>query len=290
MTSVPSGRLARLGSHLGGSGPTRAATASMVASGGGPLVHEPTGLLTAAQIETYCRDGFVLCSGLVSAPIAAAAEASLWQQMEGPPKSPEDDPWSKDDRPRPRRADRASWAGWAGIVDGPDIAAAFTPELIAAAKTLADAYEAASPFPSCVHRIAPPPQSLAINIFPSPDAAEPVGLANALAHCRSARPSLVSCWNTHCSWRARAQVCVCAEGYVCVCVCRGGSRPTSSALARPSGSGPGRTRTGPASSSNPGQCPANAGALLVLLHTPPTLAGDLMRIERGRQQEHYMQL
>ena len=87
--------------------------------------------------------------------------------MAGPPKPLEGDPWARDTRPRPQRDDRSSWGGWAGIVDGPDIGAAFTPQLLAAANALADAYEAASPFPSVKHPIVRPPQTLAINIFPA---------------------------------------------------------------------------------------------------------------------------
>lgn len=125
------------------------------------------GLITAAQVESYVRDGFVLCSGLVPRAIVDAAVDSMWEQMAGPPKPLEGDPWARDTRPRPQRDDRSSWGGWAGIVDGPDIGAAFTPQLLAAANALADAYEAASPFPSVKHPIVRPPQTLAINIFPA---------------------------------------------------------------------------------------------------------------------------
>lgn len=125
------------------------------------------GLVTASQLESYVRDGFVLCQGLVPEPVASAAVDSMWEQMAGPPKSLEGDPWAKDSRPRPQRDNRASWGGWAGIVDGPDIVATFTPQLLAVANALADAYEAASPFPSVKHPITAPPQTLAINVFPA---------------------------------------------------------------------------------------------------------------------------
>jgi|EP01046_Picozoa_sp_COSAG06_P018421 hypothetical protein len=124
------------------------------------------GLVTATELESYVRDGFVQCSGLVSAPIVDAAVDSMWEQMAGPPKTEEADPWAKDTRPRPQRGDRSSWGGWAGVVDGPEIVAAFTPQLLAVAQVLADAYEAASPFASVQHPIGTPPQTLAINIFP----------------------------------------------------------------------------------------------------------------------------
>lgn len=120
---------------------------------------EVGGLITSSQMEAYCRDGFVLCSGLVSAPIVDAAIDSLWQQMAGPPKMQDNDPWANEERARPRRGDRESWGGWAGIVDGPAVVSSFTLELIAVANALADAYEAASPFRSASHTIKPPPQS-----------------------------------------------------------------------------------------------------------------------------------
>jgi hypothetical protein len=119
------------------------------------------------QVESYIRDGFVVCSGLIPGAIVDAAVDAIWEQMAAAPKPLEDDPWAKDTRPRPQRNDRASWGGWAGIVDGPAIVAAFTPQLIAVANALADAYEGSSPFRSVNHPITPPPQSLAINIFPA---------------------------------------------------------------------------------------------------------------------------
>lgn len=119
------------------------------------------------QVESYIRDGFVVCSGLVPGAIVSTAVDAMWEQMSGPPKPLDGDPWAKDTRPRPKRNDRSSWGGWAGIVNGPAIVATFTPQLIAVANALADAYEAASPFPSVKHPIGPPPQSLAINIFPA---------------------------------------------------------------------------------------------------------------------------
>ena len=158
-------RLTALGTHLPPTPPSALAGLSA------PEPAAAGGLPTASQIEDYCRDGFVVVSGLVAAPIVAAAVDAMWQQMEGPPKSLEDDPWARDTRSRPRRSDRATWGGsWAGIVDGPSICATFTPELLAVAETLANAYEAASPFPSVSHPIAAPPQTLAINIFPAQDA------------------------------------------------------------------------------------------------------------------------
>ena len=130
------------------------------------------GLLSPAQVEAYVRDGFVVCSGLIPSTVIDAAVDSLWSQMSGPPKSIEQDGWATEERAayRPRRDDRSTWAGgWAGIVDGPAIVATFTSELIDAARLLADAYESASPFRSVQHPIVAPAQSLAINIFPSPD-------------------------------------------------------------------------------------------------------------------------
>ena len=158
-------RLAVLGAHLSRGADEPAQRVGRVA--GAPLVEGTS--ITAAQVEAYVRDGFVLCSGLVPTPVVAACEDALWAQMAGPPKPQEGDPWAKDDRPRPRRDDRDSWGGWAGIVDGTAITDAFTPQLLAAAEFLANAYESASPFPSCDHAIVTPPQTLAINIFPNSD-------------------------------------------------------------------------------------------------------------------------
>ena len=161
-------RLARLVSHL-------AAGADDAGShpGAGRVAAGPAaaygGLLSAAQVESYCRDGFVLCSGLIEPAVLSAAVDSMWEQMAGPSKPLERDGWATPERPHPRRGDRSTWSSWAGIVDGPAIVATFTPALIAAAQMLADAYEAASPFPSIVHPIRPPDQTLAINAFPNPD-------------------------------------------------------------------------------------------------------------------------
>ena len=124
------------------------------------------------------RDGFLLCSGLLPAQVVAAAEDALWEQMAGPSKPQEEDQWAKEGRAHPRRDDRDSWAFWAGIVDGAAIEDTFTPQLLAAAEFLANAYEAASPFPSCDHArtqlgktspARPPPQTAAVNAFPSTD-------------------------------------------------------------------------------------------------------------------------
>ena len=59
----------------------------------------------AAQVEAYVRDGFVV-SGLIPEPVTAAAAASLWEQIAGPPRPTEKDGWADEAcskyRPLPR--------------------------------------------------------------------------------------------------------------------------------------------------------------------------------------------
>jgi hypothetical protein len=163
-TSGAARRLAALGSHLADTASTRSVV-RRAAAGASAAAAAP--LITASQIDDYCRDGFVLVSGLVPAAVVDAAVDEMWRQMSGAPKLLAADPWAKETRPRPRRGEPASWGGgWAGVVDGPAITASFTEELLAVAEVLASAYEAASPFPSVAHPIVAPAQTLAINIFP----------------------------------------------------------------------------------------------------------------------------
>eukprot|EP01043_Picozoa_sp_COSAG02_P065188 COSAG02_NODE_9760_length_2118_cov_7.171867_2_plen_185_part_00 len=98
------------------------------------------------QVEFYVKEGYVVINGLIPEPILAAARDSIWEQMAGPPKPPEEDAWApggakRRTRPRPQRSNRSTWpiGGWEGMVDGDAISALFTPRWHRAAQTLASA-------------------------------------------------------------------------------------------------------------------------------------------------------
>ena len=102
--------------------------------------------VSTEQVESYVKDGFVVVNGLIPEPILAAARDSIWEQMSGPPKPPDEDAWApggakRRERPRPQRDNRRSWptGNWDGMVDGEAIAALFTPRWHRAAQTLATA-------------------------------------------------------------------------------------------------------------------------------------------------------
>ena len=102
--------------------------------------------VSTQQVESYVRDGFVVVHGLIPEPILADARNSIWEQMAGPPKPPEEDAWApggakRRERPRPQRSNRRSWptGNWDGMVDGKAIEALFTPRWHRAAQTLATA-------------------------------------------------------------------------------------------------------------------------------------------------------
>jgi hypothetical protein len=135
-------RLRALQRHLSGRGGALAAPVPAAA----PAAAAVPGALSAEQIEQYVDEGYVVVGGLIPEPILAAARDSIWAQMAGPPKLPEEDAWApggekKRERPSPQRADRSTWpAGdWTGMVDGDAIAALFTPAWHRAAQSLATA-------------------------------------------------------------------------------------------------------------------------------------------------------
>ena len=111
VSAMPSTRrLAQLVSHIGCDEGRQLAPLAGRAAGVSALVG---GLLSPAQVEAYVRDGFVVCSGLISSPVVNAAVESMWNQMGGPPKPLEKDGWATEERAqyRPQRDDRSTWAG-----------------------------------------------------------------------------------------------------------------------------------------------------------------------------------
>lgn len=138
---MESRRLSKVLSHLGMS-----PVLAVIGSPTSDLASAAATGLSAEQLESYVQDGYVVVSGLIPEPILAAARDSIWDQMAGPPKPPEEDAWApggakKRERPRPQRNNRRSWptGGWEGMVDGEAIAALFTPQWHEAAQTLASA-------------------------------------------------------------------------------------------------------------------------------------------------------
>src|ERR1041385_5016852 len=98
-------------------------------------------VLTEAQERAYAEQGYLLVSGLVPAEIAEAAEAAMWRSLEADPQ------------------DRATWPNSMKhqVYDPPELAACYTPEILAAAALLAGDDPAT---------FKPPARGYAINIFP----------------------------------------------------------------------------------------------------------------------------
>jgi len=98
-------------------------------------------VLTEAQEQEYAEQGYLLVSGLVPATIAEAAEAAMWRAFAADPN------------------DRATWpiAMRHQVYDPPELAACYTPEILAAAALLAGDDPAS---------FKPPSRGYAINVFP----------------------------------------------------------------------------------------------------------------------------
>eukprot|EP01045_Picozoa_sp_COSAG04_P009243 COSAG04_NODE_530_length_12999_cov_7.702946_17_plen_293_part_00 len=142
----------------------------------------PGGELSAAQIEAYCRDGFLFVSGLVPDDIAAAAAEGMWAQMAAenrncqPVGAGRDNVRNIDDRGRPtsatwmnRRDVPASWTGDGDypVKDNARVMAIYTPQWLRAAQQLAEAHAAQSMYPVAQRpKVSRPTGGLAINRFP----------------------------------------------------------------------------------------------------------------------------
>ena len=142
----------------------------------------PGGELSAAQVEAYCRDGFLFVSGLVPKDIAAAAAEGMWAQMAAenrdcqPVGAGRDNVRNIDDRGRPtsatwmnRRDVPASWTGDGDypVKDNARVMAIYTPQWLRAAQQLADAHAARSIYPVAQRpKVSRPTGGLAINRFP----------------------------------------------------------------------------------------------------------------------------
>lgn len=142
----------------------------------------PNGELSAAQLEAYCRDGFLFVSGLIPPEIYTAAADAMWAQMAAENRNCErvgsgaENCRSVDDRGRQtsptwmnRRDVPDSWTGdgdWP-IKDNPDVMAIYTPQWVRAAQQLASAHAAAALYPVVENpRVKQPTGGLAINRFP----------------------------------------------------------------------------------------------------------------------------
>ena len=131
----------------------------------------PGGELTEDQIDAYCRDGFLLVSGLIPPDVCAAATDAMWLQMAaenrdcGSGKSPLLPALSGMNQ----RENPSSWTGdgdWP-VADNAGVMAVFTPAYMRATQLLAAAHAR-----SALHPVAPPPplapptKAMAVNRFP----------------------------------------------------------------------------------------------------------------------------
>lgn len=143
----------------------------------------PSGELSAAQVEAYCRDGFLVVSGLIPPNVYTAAADAMWAQMAAENRNCErvgsggrENIREVDDRGRRsspawmNRRDRPdSWTGdgdWP-VKDNTAVMAIYTQEWLRAAQQLADAHAASALYPVVERpRVTKPSGGLAINRFP----------------------------------------------------------------------------------------------------------------------------
>lgn len=142
----------------------------------------PNGELSAAQLEAYSRDGFLVVSGLIPPHIYTAAADAMWAQMAAENRNcarvgaGHENCREVDDRGRRtspawmnRRDVPESWTGdgdWP-VRDNSRVMAIYTPEWLRAAQQLAAAHAAKALYPTVENpKVMPPTSGLAINRFP----------------------------------------------------------------------------------------------------------------------------
>lgn len=144
----------------------------------------PSGELSAELLAQYCRDGFLLVSGLIPADTCVAAVDAMWAQMSAEnrdcsggskttllPAGQRGDTCTHPTTslPQNQRNEPTSWTGdgdWP-VKDNAAVMAIFTPAYLRAAQLLAAAHARTALYPVVADpRVQPPTGGLAINRFP----------------------------------------------------------------------------------------------------------------------------